>query len=399
MTSALVLTAGICWLALLHFALQPLPLDDLHAPVMAAADWMRGSDPYRLAIADPTTGALSGSGFVYPPYTLPLFALMSLMGFSLAAFGWQLIQVVALAGLVWELSAPRTVRRVASLSIMAVLFYPIVSNLVLGQAGLLTITLLWLASSMLRRGQDRVAGMLVAAGSWLKLFPLALVVIFVMRHRWQAVAVSAMGLLLPLVVTLPWVATRWPEYITQVLFSKITSGTTFPDDQSVFGAINRSLTANPFQPRIADLPVLAHTLGAVVAVSALSVVLITAWRLRQSDVPLAYALVLAALPLTLPYSWQHYYVLALPLLWLVTSRAIAQRRLWLILGAAVAFTTLSIAAATIDLYYWEVQTWPVALKVIDLNSSVIGAILLLWSGMRLAMTRSAPQTQALAMAA
>ena len=398
--SALVLTATICWVALIHFALQPLPLDDLQAPLRAATDWMRGMDPYGIAIADPTTGTLSGSGFVYPPYTLPLFAAMSMMGFSLAAIVWQLIQLSALACLVWDLSAPRTVRRIASLSIMAVVFYPVISNLVLGQAGLLTIAALWLANSMLQRGRERLSGLLVAASSWLKLFPFAMVVIFVMRRRWRAVAMSAITVVLPVAVTMPWVATRWPEYITRVLFSKITSGTTFPDDQSIFGAINRTLTANPYQRQVADLPVLASTLGAVAAAGVITVVLIWAWRLRRSDVSLAYAIVLTALPLTLPYSWQHYYVLALPLMWLVTSRAIEQRRFWILLSAAIAFACLSLAAATIDHYYWNVQSWPAPLEAIVLNSSVLGATLLLLSGMRLAVTKSGPpKTSALPMAA
>ena len=398
-TSALVLTAGICWVALVHFALQPLPLDDLQAPVRAAADWMHGADPYRAALADPTNGVLSGSGFVYPPYTLPLFAVMSVIGFSAAATVWQLVQVAALAWLVWDLSTPRTARRVASLSIMAILFYPVITNLVLGQGGLVTMATLWLANTMLRRGRQRVAGSLVAAGSALKLFPLAVVFIFVVGRRWLAVAGSATSLLLAAAVTLPWVANLWPEYIQRVLYSKVMSSTTFPDDQSIFGAVNRTLTANPYQHRLGDLPVLAHTLGAVAALGVLAVVFTMAWRLRRSDDSLAYALVLAVLPLTLPYSWQHYYVLALPLMWLVASRAIEQRRLWLMLGATLAFVSLSIAAATIDHPYWNVQDWPSGLEAIYLNGSVIGAIVLILSGMRLATTTSRPQTRGLVMAA
>ena len=398
-TSALVLTAGICWVAFLQFALLPLPLDDLHAPVRAAADWMQGADPYRVALADPTNGTLSGSGFVYPPYTLPLFAMMSVIGFSVAAAAWQLIQVAALGWLVWDLSTPRTARRVASLSIMAVLFYPVITNLVLGQGGLVMLATLWLANTMLRRGRQRFAGILIAAGSALKLFPIALVFMFVVRRRWLAVAASAISLLLAAAVTLPWVANLWPEYINRVLYSKVTSSTTFPDDQSIFGAVNRTLTANPYQHRLADLPVLAHTLGPAAALGALAVVFTMAWRLRRSDDSLARALVLAVLPMTLPYSWQHYYVLALPLIWLVASRAIEQRRLWVMLGATLAFVSLSLVAATIDHPYWHVQDWPAGLEAIYLNGSVIGAIVLILSGIRLATAKSRVQARGVVLAA
>jgi len=144
LTSALVEVAIICAVGLVLFALEPRPLWDLKVAVEGASAWLHGQDPYAAAVLHASGGAEPGSGFVYPPYTLPLFAVLLALG-PLAHVLWQLAQLGGLAWLIWSLALPRGPRRLAILTIGVVTFYPTITNLVLGQSGLLMVAALWAA--------------------------------------------------------------------------------------------------------------------------------------------------------------------------------------------------------------------------------------------------------------
>lgn len=399
LTAALVMTATICWVGLVLFALQPLPLFDLHMALDTGAGWANGAEPYRAALLDHPSLASSGSGFVYPPYTLPVFATLEKVPFAIFAVVWQLAQLAFLAWLVWDLARPRSLRRLAVLAIAVVFFYPVISNLVLGQAGLATTAILWLSLRLIQRRQEAPGGLILGGASLLKLFPLAMVALLVLHRRWLAALAAGGAFVLAILLTLPFVNRLWLTYVTDVLTGKAATATTFPEAQSIGAAVNRLLLNNPFEQPLANLPTVAHDLGLVLALVVLAAVLVTASRRYGSNSELAWALLLAALPLTMPYSWEHYYVLSLPLLWLVASQGYGRRDLSLVGAAVFAYLALSLGAETLDHSIWQSTGWPLLLQVIYANASVLGALVLLVAGGRLARGVDRPQPRSLPEAA
>jgi hypothetical protein len=383
LTSALVMTAGICWIALILLVLQPLPLFDLTTPLERAAEWTRGADPYHAALLDPTSLAASGSGFIYPPYALPFFAAMELAR-PVSIVAWQLVQLAALAWLVWDLAQPRSARRVAALAILAVFFYPAITNLVLGQAGLMTVAAAWFSLRLLQRSRNLAGGLVIGAAGLLKFFPLLMVALLALSRRWWAVVGSAVTLVAAIMLTLPLTGGLWPEYLSRVLVSRATSQTAFPTSQSLGAAITRLLVANPYEQSFADAPVLAHLVGLAAAMCLFALTILVCWRVRTSNPALGWATLLAMLPLIIPYSWQHYDVLTIPLLWLVGSAAVARRDPWLGAASILAFLGLSVLAETVDHAALPVNGWPPVLQALYINGSVIGALALLLGAFRLA---------------
>jgi hypothetical protein len=374
LTSALVVVAAICAIGLVRFMFQPLPLWDLRVHLEGALAWLHGRDPYVIAIEHPSAGSDPGSGYVYPPYTIPLFVfLLGLGPFTLVV--WQLAQLGAMAWLIWSLALPRSPRRLAILTIVVVGFYPTITNVVLGQAGLLMVAALWTAVGLVEQRRATMAAMVIVLGGLLKVFPLLLLIGIAWKRWWLAGAAAIATLLAIVVGTMPWVGGLWPEYLASVLLAKASSPTSYGDAQSIVSAAVRSFPQHPAAAHLAGLLLAGATLVGVLAIAALA---------DRRNSRLGWAVLLAALPLTMPYAWQHYYVLALPLLWLVASSGYATRDPWLIASAIFAYACLSLLAFTIDYWFSPIAGALGNAQWLYTNSSVLGDIVLLLAGMRLA---------------
>lgn len=383
-TVVLVFAAALATGYLIWTAFGPLPLLDLRAHLEGGQAWLNGQDPYRTALSDRTDAAHAGSGFVYPPYTVPFFALLDRLGERAASMLWQACQLLALAVAVWLLATPRSWRRVSLLTIMVVCFYPVLSNLALGQAGLVSLALL-LAAWTLLDTSPTLAGTLMGAAGVLKLFPLGLTACAAIRRRWCSVATAAGVVAACVAVTWPWTANLWPEYLSGVLLGKAQVVTTSPGNQSLAAAVYRSLTDNPFQRPLFNSPAAAHVLAVAIPGALLVGLAIVLRRVRLQPRGLDLAISLAALPLLLPYAWQHYYVLAIPLLWMVSCAAVSWRDGWLAISATLAFICLSLVAGSVDHGYFAVANALPAIHGVYANASVIGDLVLVLGGIRLAL--------------
>lgn len=384
LTSALVMVAAISAIGLIRFAFEPLPLLDLRAHLDGAAGWLHGQDPYLGAIQDPTAGSRPGSGFVYPPYCLLFFAALDQLH-GVALLVWQLAQLASLGWLVFALAAPRTPRRIAVLTIMAVAFYPVITNIVLGQVGLLMLAALWAALPLSERRREKMAGLLLALGGLFKVFPLVMVIGFAIRRQWQACVVATVSVAGVVLATLPWVGQYWSTYLTSVLVTKAATATTFGDAQSIVSAAIRAF------PQAVSM---AHVAGLVIAGCVLMAAFILAGSIANRNPALGWALPLAALPLTMPHAWQHYYVLSLPLLWMVVVSGYESGDWWLLSAAGIAYACLSPLALTIDYWGEPISRVLGGTQGLYLNCSVIGGSVLLFGGGRLALAQ--PRERAVA---
>src|SRR5207253_1715333 len=145
---------------------------DLYAHLDGALDWQRGLDPYHVYLSH-RPGEIGG-GYVFPPFTLPLALALAHIPRQAAASLWTLAGVAALAWLLWDLAKPRTPTRLAAVTLLAVFFYPLLTNFALGQVGIVALLGAWIAG--------RLAATLPAVSS--SVVPLAVV---------AGVALSVMG--------------------------------------------------------------------------------------------------------------------------------------------------------------------------------------------------------------
>ncbi len=381
-TAILLVVAGLCAAALISYTFQPHSLLDLETHLRGGARWLNGQDPYYAVSPDSELSAPVNTGFAYPPNMVPLLAVLSRLGFAWASRVWLALTLCALAWLVWDMAQPRTVRRLASLLVLAVLFYPTVANIGLGQTGLFTLAGAWAGLCF---GRRLAAGVSLAAASSFKLFPLAAGIALALYGYWRTGLLALGALIASFAVTWPWVSGLWPEYLQNILLHKVTLITTSPANQSLAAAIHRTFTVNPYQYPVVVAPGFARALSPLLALALLLLAVGVAWTLKSRDTRLGYAMMLAALPLVLTNAWQHYYILALPLLWMVAAEGVRRRDVWLLIGAVLAEGAVSIAAATVDHWYFLIAHAAPSVHGIYANASVLGGVVLLLAGLRLAI--------------
>ena len=135
-------------------------LRDFQAYYAAGVTWAHGADPYGIAIWQ-TEKTLPGIDaqrfevlpFVGPPATLPLWAALSYVPYSLAANLWRAILFASLVALLWTLAPLANLKRTPvtlfTLAVAAFGFGPITAALALGQLAL-PVTLAILATLFAR---------------------------------------------------------------------------------------------------------------------------------------------------------------------------------------------------------------------------------------------------------
>lgn len=174
------------------------------------------------------------------------------------------------------------------------------------------------------------AGLALAAGFWLKLYPLALAPLGLFRAgRVRFAAGLAVGLVAAPLVLLPFVpATLYPDYVKDRVPTIRTTTSTYAINQSLPAALERA-----FRPAEAALnnrsPALVRAgvrrVTGLVGIALLGGILLAALRGRVGRITAGY-LILATLPFLSNFGWEHSYVLALPLLQAAFLVAVAQRQ-------------------------------------------------------------------------
>jgi hypothetical protein len=373
---AAIVVGALFALAFFRYLFSGLPLLDLYAHLDGARDWYRGLDPYNLYLSH-KPGEIGG-GYVFPPYTLPFFLTLDSIPRPMAASLWTAAGVGALSWLIWDISWPQTYVRLAAATVLATSFSPLLANFGLGQVGIFVLSGAWVAFRLASRGSEARAGLGLALASAFKLFPLLAGATLLMRGRWRSLFFAFAVLTGAVVITWPLVGSLWYEYITGVLVGHVGSTSPSPGNQSIAAALVRTLTVNAYERPLVVFPTLAAIMSVALPLGVFTGVLVAA-RHRPHD-RLQDALLLACLPLVVPNAWQHYYVLSLPLLWLVLSNAVSARDWKLLALGLIALTALSWIPSTIDLWYFRVANEAPSWNALYANSSVIGGLMLVLTG-------------------
>ncbi len=349
----------------------------------AAVALAGGNDPY---------GALSGRYF-YPPtfaFCFRLLAWLPKVGASLLWFA------IKMALDIWSLAAvnalfrghtmPHARRRWFFVGMVFVSARFLIADLEYGNVNGLVLWLGLMAVILDFRGQSVLAGCALAAAISTKIVPALFLIYFGVRGRirvlvWTVAWLVAINLF-PFIFAAPLVARSWTAYFPLGVLGKLGNPLAQPDNQSLWGALNRFLDLPFSQVRLIWL---------VCSAFLVSIAAWIAFRARREDPALqagAASLFFLLGLLVSPGSWVvHYGATLLPMAYLLRE-ALASRSpvgvpaylVWIVFTAATAAFTLS--GWSRPTVRWSIeQSWFVAanclvyfaIVFLNLRSIVFGA--------------------------
>lgn len=262
---------------------------DLAAYILAARRLLAGEPLYPMSLA-----ALGPFGqFLYPPPVALLAVPLAVIPFDVAR-GFGLVALLLLAAwLTWSLV--RDLRPMVRYWAVAgvVLFFPLIWEVRLENLTLVTLALCVFAWR--RRRSSLAAGAVFASALGLKLLPIALIPFYLCAGRLRTVAWAAAVLGAITLLTFPFLAPQWGEYIRVLgTIASVPPG-----------------TGSNIAPFIFSLGAFRFVLPA--AGIALALVCGLASRIRATE-DHAFRVTLAGVPLLASTLWYPYLVFAIPLL-------------------------------------------------------------------------------------
>jgi alpha-1,2-mannosyltransferase len=288
------------------------------------------------------------AGFAYPPPAIVPFVWLQRLPLGIAFAAFTLASAAALLAAVrlWfgylrrqGIAIPRSTE--IAITIIAAALGPSYMNLMIGQVNTFVLVTA-VAFVTLAPAAPRIAGLLLASGAWLKVYPIILAAIGVWdRRTWKALAWTAVSALAIMVVVLPVIPpAAYRVFFGDVLPSRI--------DKTAIHITNQSLVA--FLERFRYSPELflnwtgqqAVTVGVTVrAINLVVAAAVTAlmWsRARKGDEAASAAGMIALMAVVAPLGWGHTYVMVLPLLItrLIAIRDVRSPAAFAVVAAAVA---------------------------------------------------------------
>lgn len=247
----------------------------------------------------------------HPPHLVFLaLPFVALFGVHAAVLSIDILSLAALCLILFlaqrELKVALPTRLKVAFFFVFFGWWPVVNLLRQGQSGLLVAAPLVVAWVCLRRGEQAVAGIAVAIGTCLKLYPGLLLVYLMLRYR-RALAAATASLLalgaLPLIWTPRWI---YAEYF-RVAGTVVRWYGGHPLNISLLGVLRKSGLA-------LDTPLfVALAVGIVGGVTWL--VLRTPWPAVGTTFDFEYATFMILMLLLSPIAWDHYLViLILPII-------------------------------------------------------------------------------------
>lgn len=306
----------------------------------AALAVARGSDPY----------AATDGKYFYPPAFAFYFAALTYLpkaGASLLWFTIKLALVVWTLAAVYDLvkntTAPARGRRWLAAGVALVAARFLLADLQFGNVNALVLWLSVAAIVLDFKKRSVLAGLALAAAVSVKIVPAVFLVYFLARGRyrvvlWTAVWIAALNLA-PIVSGPHELWRTWVSYIDTGVHGKLTSRLAQPDNQSLWGALNRAI----------DMP-LAHItlIWAACATALAAVAASVTWRVRCEDVLRqtgAASLFFLLGLLVSPGSWVvHYVAVLLPMSYLLAAGVMGASRArayWIVFIAANLVFTIS----------------------------------------------------------
>jgi hypothetical protein len=324
----------------------------------------------------------------HPPFNVLLFAPLTVLPYDQAVLVWSALSCLLYLGIgytvLFELRIPLAHHWRLLLLGLALCWYPFQAHIALGQLSLLVAACVICCWALLRRGREKLAGVLLGLACLIKLFPGLIILYLLLRRRWwaagAAVVTFAAGNLLSLVLVGPRDVL---DYYMRMAPQDAAMHGSSPINVAMAGMIRRLFEDGPWVSPLLNVPLLATSLIGLCSLGALILLRFQIGHLSQvaGKDDWAFALVCVAMLLISPITWWHVFpLLLLPFgLLLQDLRAQPNRRrlsICLLSLALVSLPAIDIARALMDMYAPYRVPWFAGLLLVF---PTIGLVLLWWA--------------------
>jgi hypothetical protein len=277
-----------------------------------ARDWFRGGSMYNLtAVQENHFGAV----FKVPPFYGMLFLPFAQSDGLMILFWHRVLNIVLLA---LTLLLLFRAYRIALASVVGagllVLFNfrPVTDTIAYGQIDILLLLLIVVGLVAAQRNRPGIAGAAIALGTLFKLYPVLLLVFFVVKRQWRALIGFAVAMLILngiAILAVGWEMHR--VYLFEVL-PRIGGGTNWVENQTLNGFVSRlvsgDIDAAPYHHPLVSVATYGGFLLALAGATWL------AWQPaepRSARYMLQYGIFAILMVLTVPAAWMHYQTITL----------------------------------------------------------------------------------------
>lgn len=294
----------------------------------------------------------------YPPTFIWCFSPLTRLSLRLAFFVWQALSITCLvAGLVLLMRETVSRRAAAWLTLGVVFFAPVQLHLAFSQSQFLIFLMLVLVIRALERSRDAEAGLILAAATLLRAYPLAMAGYLVVRRHWKALGWMLVGLTVGGLITVAGVGLKTcldfryvPAMITQRSFIEN------PNNIALGTFVARTFWRLSDRGLIGSHEFLRKGVSLAICAAVGIFVLVRTWtRDGNEKTPdtdrRTYSLWVATTILISPTSWEHYLVLLFIPFVQITSAAVAGR----VGRPAVIMCIASYALAQIGFYIFALS--------------------------------------------
>jgi Glycosyltransferase family 87 len=285
---------------------------------------------------------------VHPPLTALLLVPLTFLSFPVATLIWTLGCVLLLGGLVYllvkELDLPLASPWWQIVALIMLSWYPVWLHLHLGQFTILLAALIFAAWYALRRGRDALAGGLLAGAILLKIFPVILLAYAVINRRWRMLWATLAVMLVLVLIQTAIGPRQWPDYFLQVAPKNAAEWMNNPRNASLASISLRLFVENAEVAPMFDLPSAELPTRVTLYAIALACVAAVLWRRRGAhDLTGEYSLLLCAMVLLSPLSWEHSFIFLLLPLAAIWQRLRAWPGVWRRLPRLFALLTIGLS--------------------------------------------------------
>ena len=299
--SCLIFLLAILQIALsLGKILSQHPLIDFLVYYQASGNFLSGQNPY-LSAYPPSSNAI---GLNYPPASLLIFSLFHIFPFSISQTLFLILSFIAFIAsflLLFKMSKPN-IKPAYFILLLAFLIqtFPFKFTLVLGQINAIALFLVILSLYLLSENHKPLSAFFMALGGSLKLYPLGLLPLFIIKKEIKYTLFSLVFFL--------FLNLYNPRFFADYFYSILPNLASVDNtrnfyDQSIF-ALTLRLTDNILFSKFTS------------AITTVILYLAITFSRRFTNIYQRIIALLALLSISGPFSWQHHLIMAYPFIFL-----------------------------------------------------------------------------------
>jgi len=263
------------------------------------------------------------SGFVYPPPSIIYFHALSQLPIDAAFLLHSLVAFACLAATAWMVVRMTPVSRGAAFGALAaaLAIAPIGTSFAAGQVNVIVMTTAVAAIYLASHSRLASAGLAVASGFWLKLYPGITPVLFLTRRKWPAIFATGAIVVLMAIASLLWSEPRlYLQYFIDLL--PHAQGYTMPGVAYSLAGIAAHIEAGGGAPIIHFVAIptaISIASKALLVIGVVAALTHQYWTQDKQPLDTLNILLVTAL-VSAPNAWGYHYALIFPVLFSVLAR-------------------------------------------------------------------------------